>query len=77
MPDPVILTVNERKVLEDLSTRPGHFSVPRTQRELKVTRAVLNALQMRGFIRPVGGGDTWSITPEGGRWLAANTKKGT
>jgi hypothetical protein len=76
MPDPVILTVNERKVLEDLSTRPGHFSVPRTERELKVTRAVLNALQLRGFVRSVGS-DQWIITPEGGRWLTANPKKGT
>jgi hypothetical protein len=72
MPDPVVLSANERDVLEKLSTRPGHFAMPRTERQLKVTRAVLNALKIRGFVRSVGGGDRWAITTEGLRWLANN-----
>jgi hypothetical protein len=74
MPDPVILSNDERQVLEALSTRPGHFSIPRTERELHTQRSLLNALQTRGFVKCVGG-DRWQITEDGGRWLAANPPK--
>jgi hypothetical protein len=76
MPDPIVLSANERDVLEKLSTRPGQFAMPRTERALRVTRAVLTALQIRGFIRNAGGGDRWSITAEGSRWLANNPSTG-
>ena len=74
-PKTVILSNDERRTLEALSTRPGHFAVPRTERELKIGRAVLNALQSRGYVKCTGG-DEWTITPEGGRWLASNPPKG-
>jgi hypothetical protein len=71
----IVLTNDERRVLEALSTRPGHFAVPRTERELRVQTAVMNALKLRGFVRCVDG-ERWQITDEGGRWLASNPKIG-
>jgi ribosomal protein S19E (S16A) len=72
MNDKVILPNEARGVLEQLSTAPGHFAVPRTQRELHVQRAVLTMLKGYGFVRNAQGGDTWEITQQGERWLADN-----
>jgi hypothetical protein len=72
MVDKVILPNEAVGVLNRLSTGPGHFAAPRTERELHVQRAVLNLLKGYGFIRAAEGGDKWSITQEGERWLLEN-----
>jgi hypothetical protein len=55
------LTLDERRVLTTLRDHPE-----RTERQLNTRRAVLNALQKRGYIRGLGG-EIFQLTDSGRR----------